>query len=1831
MVILLAAASIMFGGLLCDDALAQQIQAETYAVGVAAVDITPEHPIRLNGFGGRRQESNGIRQPIWAKAIAIGTDAEGPAVLITVDILGIPDALVTELAERLAKQSAVTRERLTLTATHTHSAPMLEGENETLFGEPIPDEHLQHISHYTRVFLDKLEQVALEALADREPANLHWGIGSVGFAINRRTAGGPVDHDLPLLTVRSLDGDLRAVYFSHACHCVTLSDNQISGDWAGYAQAAVERDFPGAVALCSVGCGADSNPNSGVTGDRADIAISQGEEIASEVRRLLDGYLAPVQGEVTSHFERVTLPLQTLPDRAAWEARAEQENAVGHHARVQLARLDRGIELILQIEAPIQSWQFGDSLAIVFLPGETVVDYSLRLKRELDAQRVWINGYANAACGYVPSERVLNEGGYEGGDAMIYYDIPAPYAPGLEQKIIDAVHSQVGGHFAARVDVSRTNGLAPLSPQQSAARIRSRAEMEVQLVAAEPLVVDPVAIDFGPDGRMWVAEMHDYPEGIARDFQPGGRVRLVRDTNGDGVFDAATVFLDDIPFPTGVTVWRDGVLVCAAPDILYAEDTDGDDIADVKRVLFSGFGTGNYQGRVNSLVPGLDGWVYGSCGLFGGEIISFAGGDPLALGDRDFRIQPDSGRIEPATGRTQQGRVRDDWGNWFGCNSGAVLFHLPLADHDLRRNPYLSAPPAEVHLAPSSTLFPAMPPLTFALSGPPGLTTAACGLGIYRDDLLGAEFTGNSFTCEPVSQVVHRLRVTSDGSTFTAQRADDEWDREFLASLDGWSRPVQARTGPDGALWVVDMYRYIIEHPRWIPAEDIARVDLRAGDTMGRIYRVFPRENPPRAIERLSDLDSAELVAALDSPNGPQRDLAGQLLLWRDDQSFVPALTEMVEQSPRAEARLHALVTLEGLDAIRSSLLSGALHDPHPGVRRQAVRIAGERLDTQPELLTELLALVRESDAIVRVELAASLGAADDPGASRALVDLLHAHPDDPFLAAAVMSSITPDNVSKLLDAALSGDAPPHSSLIAQLLTMAAATDNTDALRKAVAAIIAPETEPYSTRQAASLASLLQTLSDRDLQLAEVLGEEVAARVAGRLADLRRIAGDRDSDEEARISALRVLGRDATSREADLDVLRDRLAAHESMEIQLAAVEALGRIDAPRSLELLLAGWSSATPQVRGAIFDAAVDRPEWLSRVLAELEQGRIPAVDLDAARAARLREHPDDAARQRAHAIFEQIASSDRSEVYERYQAAAELDGDADRGATLFQKSCSVCHRLNEVGHAVGPDLAPLAGKTADYLLLAMMDPSRAVDNRYLNYNVALADGRIVTGMLAAESSSSITLAMQEGKQETILRRDIDELRSTGKSMMPEGIERDLSVQDVADVIAYLKTPQSREVPPDQPIEGNHPSLIEPDDAGRLLLLATNGSLHGDSIIFEQPFRNIGYWHAESDHVDWSVRVPHDASCDAWLVYACDDTSAGNNFVLEGGSEPIRGAVPGTGGWSQYERLLIGTIDLVGGEHTITLRPDGPLAQRALMDLHGLELVPTGNEPQLAPPEPIDAFAVAIPSSINPREIANQLLDESLSVEHREALIAAHERLSPDLIAALSENLPSGAEEYRRIPWIWRIAIAAGRRNQDHELRSILSVSLPGPDRLCDWQAVVIGGGVVNGVSQQQVWPRDRIASLLVDDAALAARWARLLELAAGMADDEQVATGTRYDALRILGCGSWEAGGARLQEYLTEGTDAELQMGAVSGLADLDSPESTTALAAALSHLTDTNRSLAIAGLMRSSDRIHALLDAIENGTLRADELDADQLESLGTHSDSAIQRRAREILP
>jgi hypothetical protein len=427
-------------------------------VGVAEIDITPTEAIRLTGYGNREQPTDDVRQRLWARALAFGDEA--PAVLIAVDLIGVSRAVTEELARRLG--NTVRREQVAISATHTHTGPSLTGVLPYIFNVPASAQQQRVIDSYTSALVGKLERVARAALDDRRPARVSWSQGRAGFAANRRlikdgkwtgfgvTPGGAVDHDMPMLAVHGTDGVLRAVFVSYACHATTLEgrDNFVHGDWPGVAKELIQQRHPGALALVAVGTGADSNPNP--RGGGLPDVQRHAAAIADEVDRLLAAPMRPLTEAPRGRLTTIDLQLAALPARQQWEEWARKKTPEGFQAQAILAELDRGKRVATSAPYPIQGWWFGDSLGMVFLAGEVVADYGLRLKRELDASRLWVNAYSNDVAFYVASKRLIPEGGYEVDRSMVYYGQPARLADESEDRIIATVHTLLPRSFTAR-------------------------------------------------------------------------------------------------------------------------------------------------------------------------------------------------------------------------------------------------------------------------------------------------------------------------------------------------------------------------------------------------------------------------------------------------------------------------------------------------------------------------------------------------------------------------------------------------------------------------------------------------------------------------------------------------------------------------------------------------------------------------------------------------------------------------------------------------------------------------------------------------------------------------------------------------------------------------------------------------------------------------------------------------------------------------------------------------------------------------------------------------------------------------------------------------------------------------------------------------------------------------------------------------------------------------------------------------------------------------------------------------------------------------------------
>ncbi|MCA9039896.1 MAG: neutral/alkaline non-lysosomal ceramidase N-terminal domain-containing protein, partial [Planctomycetaceae bacterium] len=863
--------------------------AADFQIGFSKQDITPTEPVRLSGYGNRTETFERVEEPLFVRTMAIQHGKEPIHVLSSVEGIGLAGIITKQIAERLEQEFGISRERFALTNTHSHTAPHTSGGIPNLYSAPLTEAETAAMDRYTKRIEDQLIASVDQAIKSLAPAQLSWGEGASRLAMNRRIIKGGVcvgmgpnpdgiiDETLPILKISSPDGKLRGIVFNYACHCTTLvpKHNFINGDWAGYAQKFLEEAYPDTIALCTIGCGADANPE---PRGEFEHAIQNGRTIADEVQRVLKTELDPIQAAPEASFGYAGLEYDRRDVQEFRDLLNDSSPQVRRHAANMVEVYERKRRLPETYPMPIQTWAFGDELTMVFLGGEVVSPYAHRIRQELSqSKHTWVTAYANDVFGYVASEEMIQQGGYEVDFSQVYYNHPGPWASGTEDLVLKRVK-----------EIKENPVEGARSPEEAVNTWKLPKGYEIELVASEPLIADPVNFNFGPDGRLWVVQMSDYPKGLKNEGIPGGQVRVLSDTDGDGKMDKAEVFIEGLSYPTGVMPWRKGAIVSCAPDIFYAEDTNGDGKADHKQVLYTGFVESNPQHRINGFAWGLDNWVHVGSGAPSDDITAVLTGKVINMSNLDIRIRPDTDEIETESGRTQYGRVRDDWGHWFGSDNSKPIYHYVISDRYLRRNKFFPAPaPAHDLLDPpvAPPVFPASRTVDrFNDLYAANRFTSACGEGIFRDVTLGSDFTHSAFVCEPVHNLVSRAIIEDDGVTFKGVRAPEEQDREFLASTDVWARPVRITTGPDGALWFADMYRHVIEHPQWIPDDWQKMLNVRAGEDKGRIYRVYKTGNRPQGpLPDLQMLDSVELAEHLKSSNGPVRDLTQQLLIHRED------------------------------------------------------------------------------------------------------------------------------------------------------------------------------------------------------------------------------------------------------------------------------------------------------------------------------------------------------------------------------------------------------------------------------------------------------------------------------------------------------------------------------------------------------------------------------------------------------------------------------------------------------------------------------------------------------------------------------------------------------------------------------------------------------------------------------------------------------------------------------------------------------------------------------------------------------------------------------------
>ncbi len=920
--------------------------------------------------------------------------------------------------------------------------------------------------------------------------------------------------------------------------------------------------------------------------------------------------------------------------------------------------------------------------------------------------------------------------------------------------------------------------ISPTEPSEALKTFRLASGFRVELLAAEPMVSSPVEMQYDENGLLWVVEMVDYPYDRREGVPPQGRVKILEDTDEDGRPDRSFVFAEGIGWPTSLAFWDSGVFVAAAPHIYYLKDTNNDRVADRKEIVFTGFGASNVQALISNLRWGPDHWIYGQNGGNGGSVRSNRKPErpAVSVDGHDFRFRP-TGEFEAISGGGGRfSNTFDDFGRRFACSTTHPVRHIVLEEGLVRGNPHLPVPAVTALVAAEGSagpVYPASPPepwrverTRMLLSGnipntvasleqgsrSNGYFTGATGLTVYRGTALGADQYGMLFVGECSQNLIHRRTLVPMGSTFRAERVDAT--SEFLVSTDNWFRPVNFANGPDGALYVCDMYRESIEHPWSIPEVIKKHLDLTSGKQRGRLWRITGEGGRRWERPNLKTADAAALVAALVRPDGWWRDTALRLLYARQDRAAVPLLEQALRHD-RPEVRVAALWALEGFGIRRGDALLG---DPHPGVREQAVRLASI------ERLFELV----ESDPRVRLELAARMAQTDD---RRAVAVLLRLIPGaDKWLQTAIAAAARNRELELLRRF--------PSDEIAYSLAFAIGNRG-------------DKTEVASAVQLAGKSTaILRGLAEgggASLALADLPD---AARI---LQQAERTALDQQASSPQRVEAVRLLAYakfDAAQR-----VLRQLLGSSATPTLRREAVKALAARNESEAGSVLLASWQGLSLDERREAL-AWFTHPRRHAMLLDAVERKSIARDEIGAALRKSLL--ADAELGPRARTILGEAIEGERQAAIEKYRAALAKEGDAKRGREVFKAQCSNCHVLEGEGHEVGPNLAAVRNKSNEQLLESILNPNQLVEPEFLNYNVITVDGRVVEGLLASVTPSSVTLKRPQGETETILRTRVETMLSTGNSPMPEGLEKAIDLDHMSDLLAYLKQARGPEERP-------------------------------------------------------------------------------------------------------------------------------------------------------------------------------------------------------------------------------------------------------------------------------------------------------------------------------------------------------------------------------------------------------------------------------------------------
>ncbi len=944
--------------------------------------------------------------------------------------------------------------------------------------------------------------------------------------------------------------------------------------------------------------------------------------------------------------------------------------------------------------------------------------------------------------------------------------------------------------------------LTPLSPKNALDSFNRR---QISLVASEPAITDPIALAFDSRKRMYVVEMKDYSE---QEKESLGQVRLLTDSNHDGIYNQSVIFADSLSWPTAIICFDDGVFVGAAPDIFFLKDTDGDGKADIRKKVFSGFGRNNVQGLLNSFRWGLDNRIHGATSSSGGTVYRFKDNPKtgIQLRGRDFSFDPRTLQIQSETGGAQHGMCFDDWGNKYVCSNSDHAQLVLYDDHYLSRNPTMSAIRPRISIADDGGQAPVFREspvepwrivrtrlrVAGSVPGPvegggraAGYFTGSTGITIFRGDA-DILSKGTAVIGDVGSNIVHRKSIQRTGLDVIASRIDPM--SELIASSDNWFRPVQFENGPSGCLYILDMYREVIEHPKSLPAEIKKHLDLTSGKNLGRIYR-FGTPKLKRKYKDGGDLkpqiDVESLVEFLDHPNSWHRETAARLIFERQDSTAVQYLQTVRVKNFGELGRLHALYALDGLGRLKLDDLMIACQDADPNIRRHSILLA-EKNNHQWIYDTCFKKLVDDPDPQVRLQLAFSIGFTKKEYRLPILWRLLKKSAAHPLMVTAIMSSAN-DLQLDLFKKNQAWSINPDSnlkSLISQKLISQIAKRNRDTELQELVSFLALQ---IGQGEINDVKNTIINLTDLNPALFGKLTAADSLRVffQQQFSIAENLAVSETAPVSNRVDSIAFLAMARKTKNKPL--LLSLMNIQQPKEIQLAALRGICQtVDLETATELL-AIRKTLGGEVQREIFARLLSRRDWTIELLKNTPASQFPPGVLST-----LSKSNHDEVKTLAESLLSKVTNADKRSLIASYQSSLGILGDPSGGRLLFKKHCAACHKAGGSGNEIGPNLASMKNRGRSALLTNVLDPNREINPQFHNYIVQLTDGRTITGMIINESVNSITLQHPENKTTMVPRANIEAIKNTGLSLMPDGLEKEISPIQMADLIEFLMSAQ-------------------------------------------------------------------------------------------------------------------------------------------------------------------------------------------------------------------------------------------------------------------------------------------------------------------------------------------------------------------------------------------------------------------------------------------------------